>query len=479
MTIVDSALLSLALLGIAWAAFTSFRGDVAFGLFRLAMVLALCEDLLRKLLDLPVGVTTVKDAVLLAAYAVVSTRRDDVVPRAVKLAAWWLGFVLVALAVMQVALGIVSLGPTLVGLRSYLFYLPCILLGANLAAKREREFSTLLLGGLVISSLCGVLAALAHFHVLPPAEALRPLSEEASLHSFGEGSGTGIPLSSSIFGVGDRLARHSLTGLLLYLGLAARWRLELAGWQRALLLCGYAMGIIVSGRRTAWALTFIGLMLLVALSRSSKTRAAARLMVGALGIIAMLYLFGGLSWLNFAGSAAGESAGRSRDVMSIHLRDPFSGSGIGRASQGIVSIAGGRFATTEAETGLKKVSFEAGLIGLGSYLLLLGIVGAHLFRSSRRSQDRGAAAITVLYACLVLWFLKGAQILGDSQTLLHLWTLVGAAFAWSAVGLRESRGSGGQIAGAGRSAKVRSGSEMVKAALRISAATDAGKRSNY
>lgn len=400
-----------------------------FHLVCLSLTLALFEDLLRKSFGLPIAITLGKDVAIILAFARIPARdRLRYLPSKFRVVAVSTSAIFLLLATGQVLAGIVPLSVALVGLRSYLYFLPCVAVASYLAVKEPGSIVRLLKIGVVSISIAGWAAAGAQLHLVPAGLTLSPLPSDLALHEHSFLPGVdNIALAPSIFGLADRLARHCLTGLVIFVS-AVCWRAERLRPASLLIAFGLVIGIAASGRRTAWALTVLALAMFPLLSHHKRIGRALRGGTGVVALLAVLFLLGGSNWLSFAKSTVEETA-RLPDIFSLRLSGGVSGVGIGRASQGVVAVSGGYYATSSAETGLAKLTHEAGLLGLFVYGFFLAFTGRQLLRYQRLRPGSLATGIAILFLCLLAWFLKGAQILGDSQTLLHLWLLVGIVLA--------------------------------------------------
>ena len=168
----------------------------------------------------------------------------------------------------------------LIGLRSYLWYLPLMFLGYYMFDKEEKllKFCQILV---YLSIPLFLLAILQYLFYESGLAFIRPFTESSQFHAFRIVIGTwvkngSVPLLSSVFGTAHRYSRFSMLLFFLGLGLLATKyprNLSFPKKRKILLIVSILsafFGIILSSARTAFILTTVGAVLFFAFATYIK-----------------------------------------------------------------------------------------------------------------------------------------------------------------------------------------------------------------
>lgn len=431
----------------------------------------LLEDLIRRLVPgQPAGITLIKDIILFITYfsffawIVIKNKKIWRPPFIIPLLLFT-GFVLINVFNSQAP----NLFFGLVGLRSYLWYLPLIFLGYYMFNKEEQllKFCRIL----VYTSIpLFVLAASQYLFYGSGGALIRPFSTSSQVHAQEFGLSP-VSLLSSVFGTAHRYGRFSI--LLFFLGfglLMVNYNPPLSTSKKNKVLlfistaCAF-LGIFMSNVRTAFILTVIGAILFFVFATYIKNSQIYYLWknnrIWVFSLIAIIlvalpiiFLFGNSVFFQisafyfvFQHRIPWVIEEFSKDFSEAKLF----GNGTGTMSQGINYIPGGNewikqveYQTSKSragfgvETGIGKVLFELGIAGL----LLFYLFWANLFyrmiqeiKKLKISPFRNLAVAIFIFSLLMLvWFsFLHNQVLGDATTLVILWFFIGIFF-----GLRKS-----------------------------------------
>jgi len=432
------------------------------------------EDLVRRALPgQPIQVQLVKEFLLLVLYVAffVSWRKKGGTLWTPPFVASLLGFSAVVF--------VDSLNPSLpsffvpmLGIRSYLWYLPLLWIGFY-AFKTKRDAVRFSRGMMTLAIPLAALAVVQYvlWEELP--DWLRPLEGAHAVHTVAfEYGGTILSyeskLPSSVFGSAHRFAMFSL--FLFFLGIGVwgsspgpskcRGRRFTGFCIFAALVC-----IVTAGTRMGMGLVVIGLLLLVVqpvlAGRRGFFRKRARLRQVLAGLIlgcaffVMLHVFQDTGRFFLYTTEEGVKthwAGFTTGELPLVLKKAaWMGFGTGANSQGLNYVAGGaealNFQSRESwgvgvEYGLAKVTWELGIVGLGVFLILWGHIFlsiARYLRALRGLEVRPLAAALAAYLLLLfVAFLKGHQYFGDGTTLVLYWFGMGMFFSLRRIERLES-----------------------------------------
>jgi hypothetical protein len=389
-----------------------------------SLMLAFSEDLFRKVLGVPTGVTLLKDAAVIPLALAIAGQKFARAASSLDIVILTAATGLVFLGAAHVVLGLTTLPLALIGLRSYVFYLPWMYLGAR-AARDRVAVERILVIGVILTAAVGLLTLATHHGLFPHGAAFSAISDDVAKRTF-TGAGGDVTLESGIFALGERLARYSLFALILCIALRGRGAFA-RRWLWVLSLIGSTAGLYVAQRRAPWVLLVLALLVMSSLSRRGLSVRVRRLTVVATALLVVAIFVGGAGRFEFAFSTVEEFGSRGGTLTDVPNEvSVLTGVGLGRFSQGGHQLG----VSTDGpgvEGGIPKVVSEGGVAGATLYLLLLvSVVGATI-RRARTSRDEVTAAIAAISVVTFIWFLKGHMILGDSQTLMTLFLLIGVA----------------------------------------------------
>lgn len=337
------------------------------------------------------------------------------------------------------------------GLRGYLFYLPLIFLGYSFFLQRER----FLLFCRVLAYMSIVLTVVAiiqntFFYSLPP-EFVQPLDSGHDIHYFESGK---IKLVPSLFSSGERLASTSLFLFLLSLGLLYYYKDQSFKGKALLFISTIAapVGIFLSGRRTAMYLTVPIVLVWLVINYKDQIWDLLRfkfnksLMVTIfIFLTVILVVFISLKdtrnyFIRSFPSIGIRSSLAVKEIMLASKTSGFLGGGIGIRSQGIHYIPGGQQWYDETinikslgiESGIGRVLLELGFVGLGLFILFYGQMVYYWLREVIRLRGSSfyyiGLGLLLYFLSMMIWFLKGHQIFGDSSVLILFWFFGGVIF---------------------------------------------------
>jgi hypothetical protein len=401
----------------------------------------LSVDAVRKAAGLPasaVGVIYVITAVIyLVAIPGTTDRRHDF-PRILPVLLFLMSTWCLVGAVVQ-SIGIEQ---ALLGWASYVFFVPLLYVGAELAAD-----DTLVAKGLRIivigGSLVGVGAIVSAALGASAPSVLQPIVPAVGIHTFGTAA---IYLAPSFFATSEEAAEQLLIAsfawaALMCVGNAGKGRVPLT-----FLGILIASGLIATARRADIDVAVAGIIVVLLLGRAQAPRRRvvgrrSRLGAGAFfaiaGAVALVPLLGGAELVSFLTS--GSIASRISSMFALPGNDWLVGQGPGTSTQGITVIgaaSGGSGLSPYAtytlnnrtfigtEGGLSKTWLELGIMGVVLYGAIFWGALAPAIRSLRR-LDGSALAFTMLAIALGVIFLKGHQSLDDPLIQPLFWLAVG------------------------------------------------------
>ena len=350
-----------------------------------------------------------------------------------------------------------SLATGLVGLRSYLWFVPLVFLGYAFFGSKEQ-----------LLKFCRVLVYMAiplfFFAVLQGVlgdaapSFLRPFETTHQAHAFGIGfRGGPVDKISSIFGTDQRYGAVSLFLFLTGLGLLAASRTpkeRSRSWVYAGTLSAF-LGIIISGSGSAFVMAVFGFLLFVAIARRIAGKEKAIILWGFLKTKWVIFLFVLLLATLLGVYVFFSNVGLSQIFMFVrvfnHLPDvfikdmqfvipnaPILGFGTGISAQGLQEIGQSKEGLAElahqgGETGVKRLLFELGIVGFVVFYVFWGRIFFHirrLLRTVTDSQLKFVGVAIALFAFLVLlrFTFVHHQALGDYAVLTPLWFFLGTLF---------------------------------------------------
>lgn len=424
------------------------------------------EDVIRRLTpDQPPEWKLVADVLVLLAY--LSFLAGFVLR---KHGSFWKPPFLGGLAVFLAAFAIAALNPlspgiwaTVIGVRTYLWYVPLVFLGYFMFDKVQslESFCRFLVYTTIPLSVFGVLQYVMFDVDFPLIHPLAGAEGEVPYHPFEYIEGLGIPFITSVFGSPGRYARLSL--LLFLLGMAL-WETQEHPWRNKVLLVAIvsaAVGVVISGSRTATYLLLLALGWYVLAGDKTipgqfgvlMRRYKKCVLIGAF-IIAGLWIatlaFPDLEFWIFGSTP--EIYERlvvwaPNDIVNaLEYAGPF-GFGAGAFSQGVQYLSSGkewldvhRGLTARSveggevwlmESGVAKLLYEFGLLGIGFYFFMVhvGLALKKQISSYAAPLERSIARATYVFlGVLLIWFsFVHHQVLGDTTTLVPLWFFIGVA----------------------------------------------------
>jgi hypothetical protein len=417
----------------------------------LALYLAtVCVDAIRKVAAAPASTLGVIYVITMLAYLLVipaPTGRWRTAPRTLPIWLFLLSLWCLAVALVQ------HLPPemALLGWMSYVFFVPLLYVGAQLAADDRVLIKALR----VVTLTGGVVGAGAIASAVLGASApslLQPIIPAVGIHSFTAGN---VYLAPSFFATAEEAAEQLLVALFAWLALA---RLPGGIVRRPtwlILAMLILVGMVVAGRRANVYVAAAGIVLVLLLGRPrlagrlvpmqaarAATATGRRLGIWVLamaGALALALFLGNARMASFlasgspgsrvsamfagpsSGSVLGQGPGTSTQGITIVDAASFAPGSSPGASAGYV-LAGRPFITVEG--GLIKTWLELGIMGVVLYGAVFWAALAPAVRLLRRLDGVGVA-LTVLAVALGIIFLKGHQSLDDPLIQPLFWLSVG------------------------------------------------------
>ncbi len=437
----------------------------------LIFVWLLLEDLIRRLIPgQPAQIMLVKDALVFLTYcsflAAVMIKNKKIW----KPAFGGILFLFIAVSIINIfnpnSPGLLF---GLIGLRSYLWYLPLIFLGYHMFEREEHLLK--FCRWLVYLSIPLFLFAVFQYLFWGSGLAfIRPFTEATQAHSFqlifesSVISSGDMPLLSSVFGVGHRYSRFSMLLFFLGLGLLATkygGNLPFSKKSKILLLASIFrafLRVVLSSARTAFVLTTVGGVLFFMFATYIKKFKIDylwknnRILVFSLiaiilVVLPIIFLFGNSAFFQIS---AFYFVFKERvpwileGFRSALTEAKVFGMGTGTLSQGLREIPGsvdwidknGELISRafRFETGFGKIIFELGILGM----IIFYLFWINLFYRMKKeikllknSNLRNLGlAIFIFTVMLLIWFsFVHHQIFGDATTLVVLWFFLGVFFS--------------------------------------------------
>jgi len=401
----------------------------------------LSVDAVRKTAGLPASVVGVIYVITTILYIVAipgAAERRRAFPQYLPILLFFMSLWCLAAAVLQNT----SPEVALLGWGSYVFFVPLLYVGAELAAD-----DVLLAKGLrivvVSGGLVGVgaIASVALGGSAPVA--LQPIIPATGIHDFGDSA---IYLAPSFFATAEEAAEQLLIAsfacvALMRMGKGAKGRVP-----PAFLGILIASGLIATARRADIYVAVAGITVVLLLGGAwaprrrpvgRRSRLGGGVLVAIAGAVALVPLLGGAELVSFLTS--GSAGSRVSFMFALPGNDWLVGQGPGTATQGITAIgatAAGTGLSTDgsyilnnqtyagAEGGLSKTWLELGIMGVTLYGAIFWEALAPAMRSFRRLDGPGLAFM-MLAVALGIVFLKGHQSLDDPLIQPLFWLAVG------------------------------------------------------
>ena len=449
----------LALISFVIIAVSIFR-RWQFGVY-LIFAWLLLEDIIRRLIPgQPVEVMLVKDVLIALTYFSFLIFLLFKNKKIWKPAFWGALSLLVAVSTINVfndnSPGLLF---GLIGLRSYLWYLPLMFLGYYMFGSQEKllKFCQVLV---YLSIPLFLFAVFQYFFYDSGWALVRSLTDATQAHSFGANfgrfEGGDIPLLPSVFGTSHRYSRFSM--LLFFLGLGllmtkypVNSRLKKNNKLLLASIFSSFLGIIISGVRSAFVLTSAGSVLFFLFAvyiRNAKIRYLwenSRVWFFSLITIILLaslaiFLFGYTVFFqlsSFSATLNERITWASEEFYTALANARFFGWGTGSLSQGLTYLPGGAEwlgrGLVRSETGFGKVVFEMGIFGMIIFYLFWKYLFYLMTREIKFLKNynlRNLGLGIFIFSFLILfWFtFVHSQVLGDATTLVILWFSLGVFF---------------------------------------------------
>jgi hypothetical protein len=401
----------------------------------------LTVDAVRKTAGLPasvVGVIYIITAVIYIVAIPGTADRRRAFPRALPILLFLMSLWCLAVAVLENT----SPEVALLGWASYVFFIPLLYVGAELAAD-----DTLVAKGLriivVSGGLVGVGAIASAALGGSAPRVLQPIIPVTGIHDFGNAA---IYLAPSFFATAEEAAEQLLVAsfawvALTRMGNGAKGRVPLA-----FLGILIASGLIATARRADIYVAVAGIIAVLLLEGvwaphrrrpGRRSRLGGGALVAIAGAVALVPLLGGAQLVSFLTS--GSAGSRVSFMFALPGTDWLVGQGPGTATQGIGVLgatAAGTGLSTDgsyllnnqiyagAEGSLSKTWLEVGIMGAALYGAIFWEALAPAIRSLRRLDGPGLA-FTMLAIALGVVFLKGHQSLDDPLIQPLFWLAVG------------------------------------------------------
>lgn len=335
----------------------------------------------------------------------------------------------------------------LLGWTSYVYFVPLLYVGAELAADNRLTVKALRLvtiSGVVVS--VGAIASAILGKSAPPV--LQPIVPGVGIHSFSEGN---VYLSPSIFATAEEAAEQLLIALFAWAALAHLPDEKSQRKPSVFVPLIIVLGLIVAARRADLYVAIGGIIAALLVGRMQTRiplghraprnpakplrRLGAATFLAALGAVAFVALFGQAKLAHFIFS--GSTPSRIVEIFYAPSSGSVLGQGPGTSTQGVVVegaqavgsgavqgyiLDGRAFLTVEG--GLSKTWLELGIMGVALYGAVFWTALAPAIGSLRRLDGAGVA-FTMLAIALAIIFLKGHQSLDDPLIQPLFWLTVG------------------------------------------------------
>jgi hypothetical protein len=448
------------------------------GVANLVFVLYLATlsvDAIRKVAGAPssiLGVIYVITALIYITAIPAIASRNRVAPQAVpRLLPVWLSLLSLWCLAVAVAQRI-PFEMAILGWVSYVFFVPLLYVGAELAADDRitgKALRVAAMSGGVVGA--GAIASAVLGTSAP--RLLQPIIPGVGVHSFTLGN---VYLAPSIFATAEEASEQLLIALFAWAALA--YLSSRISRPRLWLLAGALIvsGLLVVARRTDIYVAIAGIVAALILGRAGTRAPAPQLQVpapprrdatrrrrlgvsmlfAAAGAVVLIFLLGDTILASFL--VSGSTTSRIALIFSVPNSGSVIGQGPGTSTQGIAIVnaasismgsalnssasyvLGGRTFVT-VEGGLTKVWLELGIVGVAIYGAVFWTALAPAIGSLRRMDGVGTA-LTLLALALGVIFLKGHQSLDDPLIQPLFWLVTGGIWGRIRATARRSPPSG-------------------------------------
>jgi hypothetical protein len=405
-------------------------------------------DAIRKVTGLPASILIIIYVVTAIIYisAIPGTAgRIQVAPRLIPVWLFLLSLWCLAVALVQH----IPLEMAILGWASYVFFVPLLYVGAELAADDRvavKALKVVMISGGIVAA--GAIASALMGQSAPTI--LQPIIPVVGIHSSSIGN---IYLSPSIFADAEEASEQLLIALFAWAALA---HLAHGSWPRipsALLGILIASGLVVAARRADIDVAVAGIIAVLIHGRirvptsagklaahsaaQTRGRLGAAAFLAAAGSVGLIFFFLGQTKLaSFL--ASGSPGSRISLIFSLNSSSSLIGQGPGTSTQGVSVVGavplkvqgsygsyllGGRTFIV-AEGGLAKTWLELGIMGVVFYGVIFWVALAPVIRSLRRLDGAGVT-FAMLAIALGVVFLKGHQSLDDPLIQPLFWLTVG------------------------------------------------------
>jgi len=410
----------------------------------------LSSDAIRKVAALPaslLGIIYVITALIYIIFIPGTAGRKRKTPRMLPIWLFMLSLWCLAVALVQH----IPLEMALLGWTSYVFFVPLLYVGAELAADDRLAVKALRVA-VISGGVVGVGAIASAFLGQSAPALLQPIIPAVGIHSSSMGD---IYLSPSIFADAEEASEQLLIALFAWAALAHLANGGLRRTPSAFLGVLVASGLIVTARRADIYVAIAGIIAVLVQgciwAPSSARNLAGRIAAQArrrLGVAVFLAVAGSLTLVFFLGETklasfltSGSPGSRISVMFSLPNSGSLMGQGTGTSTQGVTVVGatpltgrlpqgsygsyvlGGRtFIITEG--GLAKTWLELGVMGVVLYGAVFWAALAPAIRSLHRLDGAGIA-LAMLVIALGVIFLKGHQSLDDPLIQPLFWLSVG------------------------------------------------------
>jgi len=336
----------------------------------------------------------------------------------------------------------------IIGIRSYLWYVPLLFLGYYMFASEDKllKFCRILVYTTIPLFTFAIIQYIfydSNFVIF------RPFEIGHQIHSFGWIETGAVKRITALWGEAQRYATFSM--FLFFLGMAT----YSASKKNKILLLStiYAfLGVVISSSRVTFILSIVGFIMFSLLTSIINMRKLSFLFIARLikvsllvslvitiGLLTIYKFFGGVGLFQIS---AFHFALEERipwflqEFSNIFSELNCWGYGTGTASQGLQYIQVGRewgAAYRFFESGISKILFELGILGFIFFYLLWG----HLLYRIRKElkilnssslRNIGVSVYIFLILVLIRFSFIHHEILGETTTLVTLWFFIGVMF---------------------------------------------------
>jgi hypothetical protein len=420
------------------------------GLTLVLYLATLSLDAVRKVAGLPTGILSIIYVITVLIYIIIipgTADRKRATPHTLPVWLFMLSLWCLAVAFVQH----IPLEMALLGWSSYVFFVPLLYVGAELAAD-DRLAAKALKVVVICGGVVGLGAIASAVLGQSAPTLLQPIIPAVGFHSSNVGN---IYLAPSIFATAEEAAEQLLIALFAWAALAhltnGRLRRVPSGFLGILI----AAGLIATARRADIDVAIAGIIavliqgsiwapvstrkLTARIAVQARGRLGAAVFLAAAGSVLLVFFLGQTNLTSFLTS--GSPGSRISLMFSLPSLGSPLGQGTGTSTQGVVALGGipitsgplqNSYASyildgrtfISAEGGLPKTWLELGIMGVVLYAAVFWVALAPAIRSLRRLDGAGVA-LTILSIALGVIFLKGQQSLDDPLIQPLFWLGVG------------------------------------------------------